>query len=139
MTNPRRDRPEWCEAFLFGPFTHRAERAVCGCRCRHGGRLRGAAVPSAMDTSSCAVVLAEEGERLYHRLAQMSSEDVREWVLARCTQKHFLGVMFLIAAVSGWALIFTSIEAAAHKQERAAIDSPRTPWSSKRAGQIDKV
>ena len=58
--------------------------------------------------------------------------------LHRLTAGQIVVGIMLLAAVCGWSFVLQQINRAAHTEERAAVESPRTSWSVKRPGQITK-
>ena len=57
-------------------------------------------------------------------------------MLTRCTPLRWAVSIILLLSILGWSIALHMIYNAAHVPEQAAVESPRTPWSSKRAGQL---
>lgn len=87
----------------------------------------GANVKLAMDQALSAA--KEASERLHSQVNE---------VLARCTPGKLLVTVLLFVSICAWTVAFQKIEEAAHHAECAYLDSPRTVWSTKRTGQLDK-
>lgn len=60
--------------------------------------------------------------------------DLRE----RCTPLRWAVGVMLLCTITGWAYASHVIYRASNTAEHAAVDSPRTLWSVKRAGQIER-
>ena len=58
--------------------------------------------------------------------------------LEKCTPLRWLGTIVLLGSIVGWSVALHMIYRAAHTPELPNVESPRTSWSSKRAGQIGR-
>lgn len=61
-----------------------------------------------------------------------------EAVRTQCTPLRWVVSTLLFVSIAIWSVAAHMIYQAAHTPERATIESPRTAWSSKRAGQIGR-
>ena len=72
-----------------------------------------------------------------------SSDCVRRWQLvlsawraAQCTLTKAAVALLTIGSIVGWVWALRQIGNEARREERATVESPRTPWSTERASQI---
>ena len=108
-------------------FTRAGTLAMDFLHVNEGANDIGANVKLAMDQALSAA--KEASERLHSQVNE---------VLARCTPGKLLVTVLLFVSICAWTVAFQKIEEAAHHAECAYLDSPRTVWSTKRTGQLDK-
>ena len=70
--------------------------------------------------------------------ARRDARAVMDDILSRCTPLRWVVTVILFCFIVGYSVALHMIYRAAHTPELSTVESPRTSWSSKRAGQIGR-